>query len=75
MVAMKVTRSLIIRQAEWFGQPLTSIDVGWRIQCGDEYHDTFWGNVQNDVALSLLLTEINRRFGKINVIDERGALT
>ncbi len=49
----------------------TTIDVGWRVPCTDGFIDVMWGNTKDDKSLKLLLEDIERKYGKREIIDER----
>lgn len=49
----------------------TTIDVGWRVQYEDGFVDMMWGNTRDDESLKLLLKDIERHYGKKEVIDCR----
>ncbi len=50
-----------------------TIDIGWRVPCTDGFIDVMWGNTKNDESLRLLLAEIEREYGKKEIIDERAS--
>ncbi len=58
---------------KWNKHLPTTIDVGWRITYEDGTHDIMWGNTANDESLRLLLEDVERQYGKREVIDERNA--
>lgn len=47
--------------------------VGWRIPVTDEpfYMDIFWGSTRDANSLKLLLEDVERQYGKKEVIDLR----
>lgn len=49
------------------------IDIGWRTEHIDGHVDWMWGNTKNDQTLVLLLKDIENKYGKREIIDERRA--
>jgi len=60
--------TLVIKPGSRLG---IGLDVGWRIKKKDFERDLMWGNTKNDDSLKLLIKDLEKKHGEIDIIDLR----